>query len=421
MTSSGPVELISGARIDEATKGFPALDRSVPILEVEAEGWTIDDLAPPFCALRRSALDHNLGLMAAYGVQRGIRLAPHGKVSMAPQLWWRQLGAGAWGMTAAGASQARVMRAAGISRVLIANELVDPASIRWAAADLADGNELVCQVDSTVGVEALEEGLRDAGVGRPLSVLVELGHPSGRTGCRDLHSAMEVAANVERTDLLRLAGVTAYEGTLADDRRPASLANVRGFLYELHGVGEALFERFPIDGKPIVSAGGSMFFDLAAEVLSGGWAAAVEVLIRPGCYLTHDTGHYAASSPFEAAPPEARFRSAIEVWGVVLSRPEHDLAIVGLGRRDVPFDQGYPRPLLARRGPEEMWSIDGFADVTGLNDQHAYCRVSGDVSLEVGDLVMFGISHPCSAFDRWRVIAELDDDDRVVGAIATYF
>ncbi|HEX5902932.1 MAG TPA: hypothetical protein VF028_07450 [Actinomycetota bacterium] len=101
-------------------------------------------------------------------------------------------------------------------------------------------------------------------------------------------------------------------------------------------------------------------------------------------------------------PPEARFRSAIEVWGVVLSRPEHDLAIVGLGRRDVPFDQGYPRPLLVRRGLEEMLSIGGFVDVTGLNDQHAYCRVSGDVSLEVGDLVMFGISHPCSAFDRWE-------------------
>ena len=422
MTPSGPTQFISGVRIDETTKGFPALDRPVPILEVQAEGWTIDDLAPPFCALRRSALDHNLGLMAAYGAQRGIGLAPHGKVSTAPQLWWRQLAAGAWGMTAAGAGQARVMRAAGIPRVLIANELVDRASIRWAAADLADAeNELVCQVDSTVGVAALEEGLRDAGVGRPLPVLVELGHPSGRTGCRDLQSAMEVAANVERTDLLRLAGVTAYEGTLADDRRPASLAKVRAFLDELHGVGEELFERFAIEGEPIVSAGGSMFFDVAAEVLSAGWAGAVDILIRPGCYLTHDTGHYAASSPFGAAAPQARFRSAIEVWGVVLSTPEPDLAIVGLGRRDVPFDQGFPRPLFVRRGLEEMLSINGFVEVTGLNDQHAYCRVAADVSLEVGDLVMFGISHPCSAFDRWRVIAELDDDDRVVGAIATFF
>jgi D-serine deaminase-like pyridoxal phosphate-dependent protein len=420
--SDRAVPLLSGARIDETTKGFTALDQPVSILEVEQRGWTIDDLAPPFCVVRRSALDHNLRLMSAYCARRGVRLAPHGKVSMAPQLWWRQLAEGAWGMSAAGAGQARVMRAAGIRRVVIANELVDGPSIRWAAVDLEDEeHELVCQVDSTAGVAALEDGLREAGVGRRLPVLVELGHPSGRTGCRELQSAMEVAANVERTDLLRLAGVTAYEGTLADDRRPASLANVRAFLDELHGVGETLFERFPIDGEPIVSAGGSMFFDVAAEVLSDGWAGAVEVLIRPGCYLTHDTGHYAASSPFGAAPPEARFRSAIEVWGVVLSRPEPDLAIVGLGRRDVPFDQGYPRPLLVRRGLEEMLSIDGFVEVTGLNDQHAYCRVSGDVSLEVGDLVMFGISHPCSAFDRWRVIAELDDDDRVVGAIATFF
>ena len=120
-------------------------------------------------------------------------------------------------------------------------------------------------------------------------------------------------------------------------------------------------------------------------------------------------------------PPEARFRSAIEVWGVVLSRPEHDLAIVGLGRRDVPFDQDYPRPLLVRRGLEEMWSIDGFADVTGLNDQHAYCRVSGDVFTGGGRPHHVRDVPPCSAFDRWRVIAELDDDDRVLGAIATFF
>jgi D-serine deaminase-like pyridoxal phosphate-dependent protein len=312
------------------------------------------------------------------------------------------------------------MRAAGVRRVLVANELADPASIRWAATDLADErNELVCQVDSEWGVAALEEGLRDAGAARALSVLVEIGHEEGRTGCRDLADAIGVADAVERSGRLRFAGVTAYEGTLADDRSEASLGRVRAFLQELRAVGTALFERHAPPSTPIVSAGGSMFFDVAADVLSGGWP--VEVLIRPGCYVTHDAGRYEASSPLGYGPPADRFGSALELWGSVLSTPEPTLAVIGLGRRDAPFDAGPPRPLLVRRPDASVEPIDGLAEIIRLNDQHAYCRTSGEVSLRGGDLMMCGISHPCGAFDRWRVMAELDDEDRVVDAVATLF
>jgi D-serine deaminase-like pyridoxal phosphate-dependent protein len=256
-------------------------------------------------------------------------------------------------------------------------------------------------------------------VPRALSVLVEIGHGEGRTGCRDLADAIEVAEAVERSGSLRFAGVTAYEGTLADDRSDASLGRVRAFLEELRAVGTALFERYAPASTPIVSAGGSMFFDVVADILSGGWA--VEVLIRPGCYVTHDAGRYEASSPLGYGPPEDRFGSALELWGSVLSTPEPSLAMIGLGRRDAPFDAGPPCPLIVRRPDASVEPIDGLAEIIRLNDQHAYCRTSGDVSLRGGDLMMCGISHPCGAFDRWRVIAELDDEDRVVDAIATLF
>jgi D-serine deaminase-like pyridoxal phosphate-dependent protein len=47
--------------------------------------------------------------------------------------------------------------------------------------------------------------------------------------------------------------------------------------------------------------------------------------------------------------------------------------------------------------------------------------VGSDLPLGVGDLVACGISHPCSAFDRWRAIPVLDERDRVVDAVATFF
>src|SRR5215467_13057310 len=77
----------------------------------------------PVLLLRESAVAHNIGAMAAYCAAAGVRLAPHGKTTMAPQLMARQLAAGAWAVTAATVGELHVYRAFGIPRVLLANEL----------------------------------------------------------------------------------------------------------------------------------------------------------------------------------------------------------------------------------------------------------------------------------------------------------
>src|SRR5262245_335733 len=177
--------LLRDVRIDGTSKGMPRVSDPVPLLEAGAQGWTLDDLEPPFVVIRRSALHHNVSLMAGYCGEHDVSIAPHGKTTMAPQLWQRQLDAGAWGISAATTAQARVMRAAGVRRILVANPLADAAAIRWAAHDLSDdANELACYVDSERGVDLLEAGLVQETPARPLSVMLELGHAGGRTGCR---------------------------------------------------------------------------------------------------------------------------------------------------------------------------------------------------------------------------------------------
>jgi D-serine deaminase-like pyridoxal phosphate-dependent protein len=168
-----------------------------------------------------------------------------------------------------------------------------------------------------------------------------------------------------------------------------------------------------------VSAGGSSFFDVVAEVLAEE-RVTDRIVLRSGCYVTHDAAHYERLSPFASLDAPRRFRSAIEVWGAVLSRPEPELAIVGVGRRDVPFDQGPPTPLFTRAATGDTELGDRMV-VERLNDQHAFCRIEPALPLAPGDRVAFGISHPCTAFDKWRVIPVLADDDRVVDAVATYF
>jgi D-serine deaminase-like pyridoxal phosphate-dependent protein len=313
------------------------------------------------------------------------------------------------------------MLAAGVPRVLIANEVTDKTAVGWIAAQLRDrGVEIVCSVDSKRGVELLAAGI--AGVPRPLPVLVELGHPRGRTGCRTEDDALEVARLVTTKPELALAGATGFEGTICDDRTPACLDEVRAFLDRL----AALTARLRTDDlvkseETWVSAGGSAFFDIVVERLGPSGGIAGRVLLRSGSYVAHDAGMNERRSPFAHLEPERRFHAAIEAWGAVLSRPEPELAILGFGRRDVPFDQELPVPFTLRRRSGERLDVAGALVVERLNDQHACCRVAPGVEVAPGDLVGCGISHPCTAFDKWRVIPVLDDDDHVIDAVATYF
>jgi D-serine deaminase-like pyridoxal phosphate-dependent protein len=419
-----PDEILDRVWVDALTRGFAVAQAPIPIREVGAQGWSLADLSAPILVLHEGALRHNLALMAEYCARANVELAPHGKTSMAPQLWARQLEAGAWGITAASAREARVMRAAGVRRILIANELVDEASIGWAAEQLLDPSiELLCYVDSIHGVELLERELASAGSSRPLRVLIELGHPGGRTGCRTTEQAVEVAERVRRSGRLELAGVAGYEGTLCHDRSPGCLDRVRGYLDALRDLASRLVEDGEFAGEIVLSAGGSRFFDLVAERLREPWPSdvPVRVVLRSGCYLTHDSGVYERTSPFADEVADRRFHPAMEIWGSILSRPEPELAIIGFGRRDVPFDEGFPIPTRIRTASGETLSVDRRFAITALNDQHAYAQVGADLSLGVGDLVACGISHPCSAFDRWRVIPVLDERERVVDAVATFF
>lgn len=419
-----PDEILDRVWVDALTRGFAGAERPIPIREVGAQGWTLADLSPPILVLHDSALRHNLALMAEFCARSNVELAPHGKTSMAPQLWARQLEAGAWGITAASAREARVMRAAGVRRILLANELSDRSSIEWAAAQLGDPSvELLCYVDSIRGVDLLDQGLASAGSLRALRVLIELGHPGGRTGRRTPEEALEVVERVRSSGRLELAGVAGYEGTLCHDRSPGCLDRVRAYLGELRDLASLLVEDGAFPGEIVISAGGSRFFDLVAERLREPWPsdATVRVVLRSGCYLTHDSGVYERTSPFADEDADKRFHPAMEIWGSVLSRPEPELAILGFGRRDVPFDEGFPIPTRIRTASGETVAVDRRFAITALNDQHAYAQVGADLSLGVGDLVACGISHPCSAFDRWRVIPVLDERERVVDAVATFF
>jgi D-serine dehydratase len=409
--------------VDWRYKGFPA-GPPVPLAEVGRQGWNVLEggFMLPVMLLKQSALQHNLRVMADFCTRHGVSLAPHGKTTMAPQLVDMQLRAGAWAVTAATMWQVRVYRAFRAARIVLANELVEPAAIRWVAEELTrdPSFDFYCLVDSPEGVARLVEGLAGAGFERRLNVLLEIGFLGGRTGCRTPEQALAVARAVAAAPHLQLAGVESFEGIMH------SVPDVDGLLERMRRV---IAESdsgglFGDAAEVIVSAGGSAYFDRVVEDLGLDWKLSrpIRLVIRSGCYITHDAVHYTQLSPFGSRLPDTRpLKEALEVWGVVLSRPEPELALLSFGKRDVSYDLEMPVPRLVKRRSEAVRALNGAASITALNDQHAYLRLEAAEDLAVGDLVGCGISHPCTAFDKWRLLPVVDDGYNVVDAVLTYF
>ncbi|MFF9128627.1 amino acid deaminase [Streptomyces sp. NPDC014806] len=413
---------LADERVDHRFKGLPPDADGLTVAELAAQRRNLFDggFATPVLALSAERLEHNLRLMETYAARHGLAFAPHGKTSMAPQLFQRQIEHGAWGITLAVPHQVRVARAFGVERVFLANELVDPAALRWIAAeqDADPGFRVICYVDSVRGVELMDAAL--AGAARPLDVVVELAAGDGaRTGVRTEAECAAVADAVAAAATLRLVGVAGYEGEVPQATHERVTAWLRRLVALAAGFDEA--GRFAGLDEIVVSAGGSAWFDAVAEVFAEipGLSAPVLKLLRSGAYVSHDDGHYRRLTPFNRVPEEGALEPAFRLWAQVVSRPTDGQAFLNAGKRDAAYDLDLPVAQVVRRDGAEREAAG--IEVTGLSDQHAWLRTAPGAELEVGDWVGLGLSHPCTSFDKWPLIPVAEADGTVVDYIRTFF
>ncbi|MFJ2876849.1 amino acid deaminase [Streptomyces sp. NPDC086796] len=427
LAADRPVSGLADERVDHRFKALPpdAEGLTVGALAAERRNLFTGGFTTPVLALSAESVEHNLALLETYAERHGLTFAPHGKTSMSPQLFARQLEHGAWGITAAVPHQARVYRAYGIRRIFLANELVDAAALRWIAGELDSDPEFrfICYVDSVRGVELMDEALRAAGASRPVDVVVELGAGEGaRTGARTGAECAAVADAVTATGTLRLVGVAGYEGEVPD----ASGERVREWVRRLVALAVD-FDRAgrfaAADGEIVISAGGSAWFDAVADVFAEipELSAPVLKLLRSGAYVSHDDGHYRHLTPFNRVPEEGELQPAFRLWAQVVSRPAADQAFLNAGKRDAAYDLDLPEAQVVRSGRDGSVRPATGVSVSGLSDQHAWVRTEPGTELEVGDWVGMGLSHPCTSFDKWQLIPLVAADGTVTDYIRTFF
>lgn len=424
----------AGFSVDDRLKGVPLGVAPFPIERIAERGWNVlRDLRLPAAVLKESALARNGAWMRRFLATSGALFAPHGKTTMSPELFHRQIADGAWGLTFATMGQVRAARRHGIERIFLANVVADPSEALWAVHELESDPalEMLFLVDSEAAVALWSTAARSANARRPIDLVLERGYPAGRTGCRTLEQALVVARAIHaQAPTLGLRGVSGFEGLLSSEDPRATEERVTAFLDAIRETAEAC-DRAALfaPGPKLLSAGGSAFYDLVLDRFGrASLSGESRVLVRSGCYLTQDGG------PYERAFARICERSdrarelgpglvpALELWAQVLSRPEPTRAVANLGKRDASHDLGLPRATATFRPGRDTAPVALHGVTTaGLNDQHALLDVPAGSDLRPGDLMAFTISHPCLTFDRWPLLFVVDDAYAVTAAVHTLF
>lgn len=415
------------SKIDPLNKGLGTVDQAFETDQAAALGWNLlhEDLSLPAAVLYKEKLEHNLRWMQEFVTAYGVKLAPHGKTTMAPRLFEMQLASGAWGITLATAHQTLVAHRHGVRRVLLANQLVGRRNMEIISELLADPSfSFYCLVDSADLVDLLSAYFSKRG--QQLNVLIELGVTGGRTGVRNDEQLEEVVAAIGRSHgSVVLSGVEVYEGVLNEESQVRVLLK-RAVETTRRLLAERRDQRSPI----LLSGAGSTWYDVVAEEFSSaGLGPEVEIVLRPGCYLTHDAGHYREAQNrilqcnSVAQKIGSNLECALHIWAYIQSVPEPGRAIVGLGRRDAAFDSGLPVPVLCfRPGKDRIpGPVPPTWHLTRIMDQHAFLEIGPEDRVRPGDMIAFDICHPCLTFDKWRAIPIVDSEFRVVEVVQTFF
>lgn len=421
---------IEDIRLDGLWKGMPPDAQAVRLADVGAQGWNVlaGDMPLPLAVIRERVLKRNSAWMSAFTGANDLVISPHGKTTMAPQLFDLQIADGAWAITVATVQQLLVCRRFGVRRVILANQPVGPQEIRACLDAVQDSCfTLYCLADSVSGLDLLARAVRanPPPAGNPLRILVEIGFMGGRTGARNRDEALAVARAASAEPGLQLAGFECFEGL------HSAPSGADRLLDELIAVAVAAEAEGLLGPEPmILTAGGTSLFDRVGEKFNAAsFTRPVLKVLRSGCYLTHDSTSYTEAfqriiSQTTLELPAGGLEPALEVWAYVQSRPERGRSLLTVGKRDISYDSTMPvalrwfRPGSGMAGPEAM--PPGHV-VLALNDQHCHLGTPEDSPLAVGDMVAFGIGHPCTTFDKWQLLMLVDDAYRITGAIRTYF
>lgn len=295
----------------------------------------------PALLLDLDACEANLRNVHHAVASRGKRIRAHVKAHKSTQLALRQIAAGAHGICCQKASEAEVFVDAGLTDVLITNQIVGTAKCARVARMASRARVGVC-VDHCTQVMQMGEAARAAGSCVDVYIEVDVGH--ARCGVTDAGQALTLAQAVAGfAGHLALGGIHAYRGSAQHMRTPAERAGavtaaevqLRGIIATLDAAGFAC---------PAVTGGGTGTYLL--EALSD-----VYTEVQPGSYVLMDLDY--AANVLPADTPVLQHALSV-LCSVISERAQH--AVLDGGLKAFAVDQGLPRVLAPG------WRVNSLSD-----------------------------------------------------------
>lgn len=176
-------------------------------------GMTLAEVQTPCLVLDLDALERNVRVMGDFARAHGMRHRAHGKMHKSVDvLRLQQRLGGAAGVCCQKVSEAEVFARAGITDILVSNQVRGAAKVdRLARLPLLGGAVSVCIDDPANVAELSKAAVRH---GTVLGGLVEIDCGAGRCGVGSVDAAVEIARAIEAAPGLRYEGLQAYQGAM---------------------------------------------------------------------------------------------------------------------------------------------------------------------------------------------------------------
>jgi len=336
-----------------------------------------NNLPTPALLIDLSALEFNLASMSHFFLQKSAKLRPHFKTHKCPIIAKKQMEYGAIGITCAKLSEAEVLVDSGISSILIANQVVDPAKINLLA-QLARNNQLIVAVDQLDNLIRIGRAGQQAG--SIIHVVIEVDIGLHRSGVQPGEPALRLAEAASHLPGIHFSGVLGYEGfTMFEVDRALREDQAVHAIRALVGTADLIRKSGIL--VEIISAGGTGTYDI-----TGDYPGVTEV--EAGSYVFMDTRYNRLGLAFQ---------QSLTLLAMVTSIHAPDRCIIDAGMKVLTTDNGLP----------EIISTQGLK-LQKLNEEHGIVEVDPEkIHPEVGMCVEIVPSHGCTTVnlhDRYYVI-----------------
>lgn len=314
-------------------------------------------MTTPALLVELDAMESNLQEMAGFFHDKTCKLRPHFKNHKSPQLAWKQMRAGAIGMTCATIGEAEILVNHELDNILIANEVCGEAKAAWLA-ELSRRANVVVAIDSRSAVADFARAQRNHG--SQIQVVVDIDIGLNRCGIQGGEPALDLARNALEHGL-KVRGIMGYDGHL--QVLPQSAERDEQVLQGSKTLSDtaAMFQRAGI-AVSVVSTGGT-----GTYAVSGGFPGITD--IQAGSYLLMDTNYMDRGS---------RFQRALTVLATVISTRGRHHAVLDCGLKSISSERGLPA----------LKDLPGV-QLKALNAEHALLEIeaASPTVLQVGQKV----------------------------------